>query len=452
MKRKFLAVAAALVIGATACGLAACGGDEGEPIDPNKTQITVAIKNDSVEKKILANIKTVFEEKNKDLQIVVKPTIGANYAQSIFNFSTTEFPDLLWSGGDTHHAVSAAGKFENLQPYFERDFPNWETEFASTSMRAARLSEDSEEIWFAPRDFNQLVVLFNKDIFENARKYDSTIKLPTDPSYYENGRNGWTWAEFEETMQKLRALIVDDSATGIGLTRTSYPLVGLLNWNPVYYTLVKGFGGEILNGTEVKIDDPATRVALEKIRSLTSDKLSTNNSSAFTNKLAAMQFSVRTSFAAAKASNLNVDAAPFPIMPTHVVGAGCSGYAMSASSEHKEGAWRLLSFMLSEEGQEIISRTQAIVPVRTSLYEKEDAAWRTSAEGVNNDAFVANLDKVLHLNFADGVPPANQGGVYEETNDFFYSLVDARYAGDSGLDSLISIYVTKLQNAVAGVS
>lgn len=92
------------------------------------------------------------------------------------------------------------------------------------------------------------------------------------------------------------------------------------------------------------------------------------------------------------------------------------------------------------------------MPVRTSLYEKEDAAWRTSAEGVNNDAFVANLDKVLHLNFADGVPPANQGGVYEESNDFFYSLTDARYAGDSGLDSLISIYKTKLQNAIAGVS
>ena len=451
-RRKLLSLITALLmlgmLGMTACGRP---DEEGEPIDPNRTQVVVAIKNDSVEKRIINNLKTAFEAKDeyKHIQIVVRPTIGANYAQSIFNFATTEFPDLLWSGGDVHQAVSASGRFEDLKPYLDRDIPGWEEEFNAASMRTTHLSETDESVWFAPRDFNQLVIMYNKDIFANAMEHDSTIKLPNDPSYYAEGRTGWTWAEFEDTLRKFRTLIQDDSVTGAGLTRTSYPLVGLFNWNPAYYTLVKGFGGEILDGTTVKIDDPNTRTALEEIRTMTTDKLSTNNSAAFTNKLAAMQVSVRTSLSAALASGLNVDVAPFPIMDNHVVGAGCSGYAMSSASTHKTEAWEFLKFMLSEEGQEIISETRGIIPVLTSLYDKEDAAWRQSTPEINNDAFVDNVDKVLHLNFADDVAPNNQGGVYQEVTDFFYSLTDTRYAGDDGLDMLIDIYKEQIANAIA---
>lgn len=442
-----------LILACSFMGLVACGGAGGdEDIDPNRTQITLVIKNDSIEKLIASKLKTQFEIDNPDLQIVIRTTLGADYAKSIFNFSATEFPDLIWSGGDVHQAVSAAGKFEDLKPYFDRDFPEWETEFSEVSIRSTHYSSTDTGIWFAPRDYNKLVIMYNKDIFENAMSHDPTIKLPSDPSYFENGRTGWTWEEFEDTLRKFRVLIEDDSVNGYGLTRTSYPFVGQLSWNPMYYTLVKGFGGEILDGTNVMIDDADTRVALEKIRTLTSDKLSTNNSGAFNNKLAAMSVAVRTSVAGAIASGLNVDVAPFPVMPTNVVGAGCSGYAMSATSEHKEEAWKFLKFMLSEEGQEIISQTQAIVPVRTDLFDKADAEWRKSTPDLNNDAFVSEPEKTLHLNFADAVEPNNQGAVYQDLNDFFYSLTDTRYQGDDGLTTLIGVYKTKITNSIQGIT
>ena len=458
-KLSVLIMALSLVISASALvGCAPKGGDDGginEKPDPTRTQITVAIKNDSVEKKILTKLKTAFEAENSDVQIIIKASLGADYTKAIFNYSSTEFPDMIWASGDVHQPVSAAGKFQNLKEYFDRDFPDWETEFSDTSMRSTHYSYDDDGIWFAPRDYNSLVIMYNKDIFANAISYDSTIKMPNDPSYYEGGKTGWTWEEFEETLRKFRVLIEDNNAKGYGLTRTSYPLVGQLNWNPVYYTLVKGFGGEIIDGITVKLDDSATRTALEKIRALGVDKLSTDASSAFTNKLAAMSVAVRTTVGGALASGLNVDVVPFPTIgdaSSFKVGAGCSGYAMSASSEHKDEVWRFLKFMLSLEGQEIIGETQSIVPVRMELFDKADASWRTSTPNINNDAFVSDYESALHLNFADHVAPNNQGAVYQDVTDFFYWLPQAKYSGDSGLNELISIYKTKLQNSINGLS
>lgn len=427
---------------------AGCSGNtgDGEKVDPNRTQITVAMKNDPAEKLIMNAFKAAFEKENPDIQIIVETTVGTDYVQTVFNYAVSEFPDILWTSGDYHSTVSAAGKFENLRPYYDRDIPDWEEKYHPASMSTTKINAADESIWFAPRDFNQLVVFYNKNAFESAQQLDPSIKDPNDPSYYENGRTGWTWAEFKDTVKKFRALQLAGSK-GEALTRNSVAVLGGFTWNVASYTILRGFGGDVFDEEGNVVMDSANAMrAYNEMIEFVKNNYTTSNNAAFNNKLAAMEFGVRTNIISME--KLNFDVAPFPIMEVPVIGSGCSGYAMSASCEHKEEAWKFLKFIISKEGQEIFGQTKASVPCLMELLYDENAAWRQSTPDINNDAFVARSEDALNLNFASEVTPKNQSSVVQEYNNFFFSLNnEKKYQTEEGLASLISTYKQKIADA-----
>lgn len=433
--------------------------------DSKRTYITVAIKADVTEENVIKLFKQGFEAKYPTYGIKYVKKITADYNKSIFDYSVTEFPDIIWAAGDNHAPVSAAGKFENLTPYFQKDSELKLDEkglpvgYNTASFTATHFSSTDKNIWFMPRDFNQLVTFYNKALFDRAMKIDSTIKTPNDPSYYQNGKNGWNYQDYLDTCSKLRVIMdanklktTDDfNDSKLGISPDSFPSDAIVGWNVIAYTFVRGFGADVFDKSgNLTINTKEFKDASNALKSLVDKKFASKPSDGtnlFNRKKAAITFGVRPAVATAAASNIDVDFAPFPVLPVkHVVGSGCSGYAMSASSKNKEIAWSFLKYIISEEAQQKFGAMGAGCPVLNSLQENGD--WKNFlSPSLNHKAFISNPDKAISVNFADMIKPEKQKNVTDEFVNYFYSLYLSNYGGKGSLDALITEYTAKLNTA-----
>lgn len=81
--------------------------------------------------------------------------------------------------------------------------------------------------------------------------------------------------------------------------------------------------------------------------------------------------------------------------PTKNMYSGSVGYAMSSECKNKLAAWKLIEYIASREGQEILSSTGFQIPVYTDLALSEDVKKREEINypGLNYEVFVHSAEK-----------------------------------------------------------
>lgn len=341
---KKLTVILLLLVFALTLALPACAkGDdinEGNEYEEDAVTIVVGIKADSTEKAYLSAFSKAFNQVNKSIKIT--PQTFADYQQAMNNYIATDsMPDIVWCTGDYHAPYSSTGHYEDLMPYFERDGIDL-SQYYQTSIDSARLTNDPtaenyDSIWFMPRDYNRLTIMYNKDIFDKAG-----LAYPTDD---------WTWDEFLETCRILREKMNNNEN---GLSQYMYPAELLLNDNVGLFTALTAEGGNIVdeNG-DSNIASMETQLAYEALRGYVQEGLfldpTKSASVSFSRNTIAMNACVRPVLPS-YINDVNLDFAAYPLSETTMVGAGCSGYAISSTSKHKEEAWEFIKFIGSEEG------------------------------------------------------------------------------------------------------
>lgn len=430
-----------------------------------KVTVTVGILNDNNEKNMFAKLKTAFEKQNGLINI------KAVYIQSDYHSGMgayikkpADMPDIIWTAGDMYSPYSSQGIFVDVSKYFAQDDSIRLDNFVSSVFDLTHYGPHGNDscIYFVPRDYSKPVTFINKAIFAAA-------KIPV-PAAEE-----WNYKKFLEVCKALREAMdtnTDQAAAQVGLNSLSYPVESNLHWQPCYYPSMKHFGAEPILQSENVSNDEAIAIDSEKCvdayntiyDDLVETKFTTNpadgDQNIFIQSKAAMMFEVRPNLPAAVAQGIDIEFLPFPF---DYDGTGCSGYAITDQARlrkndlngtnnknNEELAWEFLKFMLSEEGQEIMSATGSLVPVRESLWNKEGAKWRSYiSDTLNHEVFLTRGEgeSDVNLNVVHRFPAQShilmQRGLDEAVNS---AMLDQYHKEDNSLFTYLTLQKNNMKD------
>ena len=350
-----VAVAAALVLGAAACG----GGSGGTPRQPVKDPARVSGTVTWWDTSDATNEAPAFKKLVKDFQ-ASHPKIHVNYVNVPFADAQNKFKNAAQSGAGAPDVIRAE--------------IGWTTEFAALGYLAPL---DGTRALAAPGDFlpnpaasgryqgrtfavpqvtDTLALLYNKDLLKRAG-HDAP------PA---------TLAELKQT-----ALDVQKKTDATGL---------MLNVDP-YYLLpfIYGEGGDLVDAAHKKItiDDPPAVAGVRQVTGLidagaapkpSAQDSYTNTQAAFKDGKVAMIYNGPWSMAdnyggKAFRDRANLGVAPVPAGSVKAASpTGGHDYGVYAGSKHLDAAYEFVRYMDSARSQATITKAIGLLPTRRSAY------------------------------------------------------------------------------------
>ena len=292
---------------------------------------------------ILKPMLAEFEKENTDIKIDFMH-IPQNYFQKLhLLFASNTSPDVVFLNNHYLPVYVNAGKLEDLTNYnlIDQNF----------YPKAVEAMSRNGKIYAVPRDISNLVLFYNKDIFDKNH-------LP-----YPNANT--TFNDF-----LILARAATDHEKGIfGISFEEDPLFYLP------YLMSEGGGllsndgqTEILNTTESQngLNFYADLRNKYHVAPMQSESASATMAQMFLQGKLAMHLSGRWLVPKYRESaDFDWDVAPFPKgTKGSIVPLDASGWAISADSKHKEEAARLIKFLSSKENLELFSESGLIVPAR----------------------------------------------------------------------------------------
>ena len=392
--------------------LSGCGASGEESSDV----ISIAIVSDTAEETTINTFIRGFRALPENSNVRFKIEKYNEYNNNISKaFLYDELPDIIQVYDYnceyyTNEDLSGNGTslLQPISSLMDRDGIK-EGAFFPSIVEMTKCHNQNNDMYWLPRDYNKVVCAYNKDMFDLAE-----IEYPSE---------GWTWSEFLATLEALKskeAIIKSQYSHSAAF----YPVDLNLTFPAVYYPILKSYGAELIDketdtcfgNTEAAVDK--AKGAWGKLLSLVDSKLAAPIAQKipFTNKQAAMMFIVRPNLPT-YVKGLGDDAIDFVSLPTYddlpsgatsYIGMGCSGYGITTScpDSRKETAWSFLKYIVSEEGQNAFSEAGSGIPSLKSLALDENASFKkykvTDDYHPNHDAFVANADRDIPMNFMRG--------------------------------------------------
>lgn len=348
-----------------------------------------------------------------------------------------EMPDVFWTSNEDVPGYVAKGMLMPISYFVEAD-KNFSTDgLVSTMVKDASFNG---ELYFMPRDYNQVTMYYNSEIFEKAN-------VP-DPSSYkdENGQvREMTKQEFDTMVRSLADwMAATKETTAQGKKYSDGRAVELQAfWNSLNYAVFKGNGAPIV-GEDGYVDlesDAAIKtiyyfwdlVYNDIAAGMTEVSMSAHN--LFIQGLSALCLDTRASLSDIVQSSGKIPgvcetlgAAPFPNLSDgdYYVGAGCSGYGMYRNTDDPTAAWLFLKHIVSEPGQNAFCQTGNGCPVLKSMFEDSTSTWKNIKQenptlyaklpaDFNHDAFVYQYATCgIPLEFKDKLPIGAQETVLEQ--------------------------------------
>lgn len=369
-----------------------------------------------------------FNKKYPEIRVDIEMLSSGDYHQKLLlQAASTSLPDLFWIEDQSVTVFAAKNTMLELDPYIQKTAFNVNDIYPSM----LSLGQYKGKQYMLPRDYNHLVTTYNSSMFKAAN-----VPLPSD---------GWTWEEFVSAAQKLVKKDAKGKTIQYGIDAANF------NWWAIVVPAIRGFGGDVIDAhAKVIVDSPAATQGIEALYQLVKDGVATNFATAqtasFATNLAAMVFQVRPAMGGNKAvseGKFTWNVTTFPRFPTPRVGTGASGYAISANTAHPDEAWKLLSFIVSPDGQKIFEQTGNSVPVLKSLQNDKD--WLLP--GLNNKAFVEFPE-------ADTLPlelqlPPGAGGSTVSTD--LTTLIGKVFLGLMTPRQMVAEWANRINQAIADV-
>lgn len=353
-----------------------------------------------------------------------------------------KLPDIIWTGGDQHSPYSERyfldlKDLEGADEFFDGFYPSL--------IQSTHVSSTDDGIWFVPRDYNALMVYYNKTLFKKAG-----VDLP---------KNNWTYEEFVATCEAL-----DKSGKVYRAVEND------IGWHPYSYTMMRNNGLEYFdeNG-KIILDNEKAEEWYDKLQDFNTKYVVQGAKKAFVtyNPLSndanvAMYINVRPALPeiAAKANDggWELGTVTFPNYKQEdgsngYVGVGCSGYALNKdlanNAVKRDWAWKFLQFCMSEEGYAAASKWGVLVPALKSLADYDgDDSWRNyergdvSITGDYADAFVKFDATPIDLNYYNNQPVSTHATITSEGAQFWGKTE----AGGDSFRTAMNAYITRLKD------
>ncbi len=485
--RKFIKGTAVVFAGALACAsLAACGnnpfGDDGDQRVEGKYNLVIACQDEDGEVQILQTLKEKYEAKNPNANIIIKDFGGDLFTNYMAKYATNqkELPDVIWMPDDQFAAFAKGGYFEDLRPFYEADAStdygqyyesmlhtaSYSGEFRPTTsysgsytstLGTAEKSDGAEYgLYYAPRDYNKIGIVYNKEVFN---RFKVAVPQQNADGTWNTESGRWDMAELIKLTKTLTAAIEAKGASFAGYRALSL----FLQWEPVYTTVFKAMGSDGLVGdTDFLIDSAKNKEICDTLyNELFHSKIAIDRNGSFLNGTTAMDVVVRPVAYTYSLTLKNDDGSSkidFLPFPAEDIGAGCSGYGIlktHANDEQtasdgvtkltKEVAWDFIKFVISEEGQEATGALGFTQPILKSL-EKTGAWTQAISPSLNHSAWVAGNE--LRLTLYNKFDPSKRTDLRNCVQGFFQNLSDQVEGAPDKREALITKYKDDFRNKV----
>jgi multiple sugar transport system substrate-binding protein len=214
-----------------------------------------------------------------------------------------------------------------------------------------------------PRDFQTIVLFYNKDMFDKAG-----VAYPTAD---------WTWDDLRAAAKKLTL-----DTNGDGKTDQYGYSFDMWDMEPGWSEAVWSYGGDILNADHTKtlIGEPASREAWQFLHDMTfvdksvpdantADQFGGDTFAAGASAMTALGHWVVPGYADA---GLKFDVAPMPKGPAgRFTSVNSAGFVIAKATKHPNEAFSFLKFVLSTAGQTRLAELGFACPVLKSIAESD---------------------------------------------------------------------------------
>ncbi len=477
--------ASALILGGlmslslfTACGKSKVPavGDYSIDVDPNKeATIKVAVQTSDEEEGLIKSVAEVFNKTYPNVKVEVVPFTGATLSYMMTAVHTGNSPDIVMATSFEMFQLMNASVVRNLQPYIDAETKAGTfdiNEYYPTYMRAGQADFDGDQ-YLIPRSADRVVCHYNAAIINRANEWYKTSKL-YDASKCENLtdmiKNGWTWEDFDYVCSVIRAYY--DSEKDL---KNRFLLDSNFNWEAMWNPVFESYGVEYIDeNKQVVIDSPQTREALEFMKDLVKKRYTNVTSANFYGGEGAFFFHSQSAKNVAarigqNASYVNgssgatykelYDAGRYseyyncvtvPVKKgAEKIGAGNAGYCVSAAAAEPDLAWKFLKTLLTQDGQNAMSKNSQLsyVPVRKDMADATQWEWGTGLSDINLSAYtyMSGQNGSADWNcFTDFflVKPTQASNLLKDVKELVGSYVFD--AAEPSLDSTLATCVTNM--------
>ncbi len=289
-------------------------------------------------------------------------------------------PDVFAMDAPLYLDYQSRGVLLNLQPYIDKS-AGFLDGFYPVTLQAYKLDDG---YYGMPRDFQTIVLFYNKDMFDKAG-----IAYPN---------SNWT---YDDLRTAAKSLTLDKNGDGTieqwGLWTDLWDME--LFWSEAIWS----WGGEVINGDHTKtlLGEPAARDAWQFAYDMmfTDKSMPDANTSGqyggdlFQAGIAAMTTIGHWAVPGYATTEFKWDVAPMPTSPTggRVTSVNSAGFVAAKASKNPDAAWEFIKYCLSEAGQKRLTELGLAIPVLKSVAESPVFLKQTMVN-INQQAFLDSLE------------------------------------------------------------
>jgi multiple sugar transport system substrate-binding protein len=372
MKMKKLAVVIMLIASIV---LSACGGGAA------KGPVTISFMawGAPEELAVWQQIVNDFQTANPNIKVSVEVSDWDSYWTKLKTLMAANTPpDVFAMDAPLYLDYQSRGQLLNLQPYIDKN-PGMLDGFYPVTLQAYKLPDG---YYGMPRDFQTIVLFYNKDMFDQAG-----MAYPTA---------NWTYDDLRNAAKKLT---IDSNGDGTveqwGFATDLWDME--LTWSEAIWS----WGGEVINPdyTKTLIGEPVAREAWQFFY----DMMFTDHSIPDTNTTSGVDM-----FQAGRAAMTTIghwavpgyatdefkwDVVPMPTSPTggRVTSVNSAGFVVAKASQHPDDAWEFIKYCLSEAGQTRLTELGLAIPVLKSVAESPVFLNQKMVD-INQQVFLDSLE------------------------------------------------------------
>jgi multiple sugar transport system substrate-binding protein len=352
--------------------LSACGGKTG-----GKTELSFMMWGDPAELTVWNQIVADFEAANPNIAVKVEVSDWDSYWTKLKTLLAAKTPpDMFAIDAPLYLDYQSKGVLLNLQPYLDKN-PGMLDGLYPQTLQAYQ----TEQGYFGlPRDFQTIVLFYNKDMFDKAgQAYPSA---------------DWTWDDLRTAAKKLTLTGSDGKTTQYGFSFDMWDM------EPGWSEAIWSYGGDIISSDHTKtlLGDEEARQAWQLLHDMTFVDKSVPDSTtsgqyggdtflAGVTAMTPLGHWVVPGYADAK---LNFDAAPMPKGPGgRVTSVNSAGFVIAKGSKHPAQAFEFLKFVLSTKGQNRLAELGFACPVLRSI--AESPVFLNQKIAINQQVFLDAL-------------------------------------------------------------
>jgi len=354
--------------------LAACGG---APAADKATEVTFMMWGAPEELAVWQAVVDDFHTANPSITVKVDVSDWDSYWTKLNTLIAGGTPpDVFAMDAPLFLDWQSRGALLNLQPYIDKT-PGFLDGFYPQTLTAYKTADG---YYGLPRDFQSIVLFYNKDMFDAAN-----LAYPTAD---------WT---YDDLLTAAKALTLDKDGDGktdqFGLWTDTWDME--LFWSEAIWA----YGGEIISGdhTRTLIGEGGARDAWAYIDSLYKAGVMPSPTTAgeygddlFQSKMSAMTTIGHWAVPGYVQAGLNFDVVPMPAGPSgKATSVNSAGFVVSKASKNADAAFEFIKFALGEAGQKRLAELGFAIPVLKSVAESD--AYLKQPGSLNQQVFLDSI-------------------------------------------------------------